>query len=362
MRTVEVSAKTREEAVEDALRQLKAERHEVHVEILDQGSSGFFGLGARPARLRVTLEREGAGEEEAAAAPSRRGQDTGAAEGRTGRRGGRDANRRGRERDTAAESGAEPRSKRRGRREDDESEARPAPRKDSAAEPEHRSEPRERTGAGANDSGLEAAALLQTIIKHMGIEAKVTCGGTDEGVLRLNVASEDSAILIGRKGQTLGALQYLLNRMLADAGDESADLERVVIDIEGYLDRRQASLEEMARETGDRVRETGKRVRLKPMTPQERRIVHLALQDDPEIKTYSVGNAQLRSVVVAPAGEAEESGDSPEPEKPQRSANNRRRGRPQGGASSGGASGGRGNRGSGPKPQRQGNRGRGGNR
>jgi predicted RNA-binding protein YlqC (UPF0109 family) len=143
--------------------------------------------------------------------------------------------------------------------------------------------------------------LLTDLIGHMGMEAKVTSEVKIEEGLRLNVDSEDGAILIGRKGQTLRSLQYLINRMLHE--NEAENGQRILIDVEGYIDRRKASLEEMALEMAAKAKETKRRVRMRPLTPQERRIIHVALQEDTDIRTFSVGNADVRTVVIAPKDE-----------------------------------------------------------
>jgi hypothetical protein len=114
----------------------------------------------------------------------------------------------------------------------------------------------------------------------------------------MNVESPDSAILIGRKGRNLQAIQYLLNRMMRPEDGET--VERFIVDIESYLDRRRESLEEMARHLAERAKETGRDVRVKPLSPQERRIIHLTLQDDPDIRTFSLGTSSIRTVVISP--------------------------------------------------------------
>jgi spoIIIJ-associated protein len=239
MKSVETSGKTRRDAVQAALAKLKAELHEVKVEVLDEGSRGFFGLGARDVRVRVSLEGV-----------------------------------------------------------DDEP-----------------------TDARGND----AAALLEEIIRRMGIRATVSTDTLEDGSIRLNVDTPDSAILIGRKGKTLASLQYLINRMV-NTGEDPDKVERIIVDTEGYLDRRRDSLEELARRLAQRAKETGKRVRLKPLDPQERRIIHLALQDNPDVETYSVGNAQIRSVVIQPKGMAQIQDVPEDDEAPSRSERGGRRG------------------------------------
>ena len=121
----------------------------------------------------------------------------------------------------------------------------------------------------------------------------------DDGAARLNIASEDSALLIGRKGRNLQAMQYLINRIISrtDANDVT---ERLIVDIEGYVDRRKAALEELAENMAARAKSAGRDMRLKPMSPQERRIVHLALQNDEEVRTFSLGDSLFRTVVISP--------------------------------------------------------------
>ena len=169
------------------------------------------------------------------------------------------------------------------------------------------------------------------MIAKMGIEAEVTFVHTEDGAAKLDVRSQDSAMLIGRKGRTLGAMQYLVNRMVAQ-GDTAENTERHMVDVEGYVDRRRESLEDLARHFAGRVKESGRPARLKPLSPQERRIIHMTLRNDPEVRTASLGESLYRTVVISPI--------------------NARPGRPQG---QGGGGGGRG-RGS------RGGRGRGGRR
>jgi spoIIIJ-associated protein len=162
----------------------------------------------------------------------------------------------------------------------------------------------------------EAAAILQEVIDRMKITATVTGEVIEDDTLLLKVVSEDSAILIGRKGRTLSALQFIINRMVA-AG-EAGDLpDRIVVDVEGYLDRRRESLEDMALHLADKAKQTGRNMRVKPLNPQERRIIHLKLQDDPEVRTFSLGESLYRSVIIAP-----KSGGTDE-ERPRRSRGGR---------------------------------------
>ena len=310
MRSIEVSAKTREQAIDDALSQLSAERHEVHVEVLDEGSSGFLGFGARPVRLRVTLDDDGASSDDGAsndepAVPAKSENRQSGSRRAGGRR--QEAKRPTREEGgkPAKERAPEPRPAKAKKEPAPERTAKKEPVPERPAKKDDRSQPpREEAASVPPEMANESAAMLQTLVRHMGMEAKVEGRIDEEGSIRLDVDSEDSAILIGRKGQTLAALQYLLNRIM-HREEEGELVERIIIDIEGYLDRRKTTLEEMAREMAEKVKQSGRRQRVKPMSAQERRIIHLTLQDDPGIKTFSVGNADARSVVIAPANESE---------------------------------------------------------
>jgi len=131
----------------------------------------------------------------------------------------------------------------------------------------------------------EAKELLSKILERMGIAAEVTGERQEECVL-LEVKSPAAGLLIGRKGRTLDALQYLLNRLLLDA--------------EGYRARRREELISFAQRTAEKVKASGKEVILIPLGPYERRIIHMALQKDPEIKTLSEGDDYLRKVHVVP--------------------------------------------------------------
>ena len=209
MDNVEITAKTVEEAIEVALRELDAERGEVAVEVVSQGRAGLFGIGigAEPAKVRVSR---------------------------------------------LAESGA--------------------------------------VASQAMEvlirllSGMEAAAL--PTIRSMSDE---------ESWPIIDIQGEDSGLLIGRRGETLRALQFLTNLILSH---KIQDRARVLIDVEHYKDRRARSLQSMAMQVAERVKANGRSVTLEPMNPAERRVVHLALGDHPQVKTESAGVGESRRVTV----------------------------------------------------------------
>jgi spoIIIJ-associated protein len=141
--------------------------------------------------------------------------------------------------------------------------------------------------------------MLAELITLIGIEATVE-GVTDELGPRLLINGDTSGMLIGRRGQTLDALEYLANRIVARE-DESAG--RIVVDSQNYRDRRRQSLEDLARRLAERARRRGKTVTLNPMSPRDRRIVHLALQNEPTLTTRSAGKGYFRKLLIIPEGD-----------------------------------------------------------
>jgi spoIIIJ-associated protein len=242
---VEVSAKTVDEAVLRALQQLGCAREEVEVEVLHPGSPGrLLGFGAEPARIRVT--RLGAGpevvagpEDEAAFVEELEGAeaDEGAA---------------------AAETLAAPRD-------------------------------------AARDAELARIMLLE-LVQRMGMrELRVDVVTIDP--LLLNVHGGDVADLIGRRGENLRSLQFVLGLML---NKQLRRHTRVNVDADGYRARREELLTGMAERFAARVRSTGQPMQLEAMPPNERRIVHMALSEDPDVTTESVGEGDARRVVISP--------------------------------------------------------------
>ncbi|HHW14505.1 MAG TPA: KH domain-containing protein, partial [Firmicutes bacterium] len=140
-----------------------------------------------------------------------------------------------------------------------------------------------------------AQRFLENVCHLLGVEGEVSAAEVD-GATRLRVEGGEMGLLIGRRGQTLDALQYLTG-LVANRGAKAA--ARFVVDVEGYRERREATLRRLAQQTAARVKARGHRAVLEPMTPQERRVIHLALAADPEVYTYSEGEEPYRRVVVA---------------------------------------------------------------
>jgi spoIIIJ-associated protein len=146
---------------------------------------------------------------------------------------------------------------------------------------------------------LEFAKLrLEELISFFGINVTVAVDVTDNGI-ELNIGSTPaSPRLIGHRGETLRALEYLINQMVKA---HDGDSPRVLVDIAGYKEARRLSLEELARETAERVKESGAEEELKPMNPADRRVVHMALRDIEGVATQSRGDGHERRIVIVPA-------------------------------------------------------------
>ncbi|MDE0187221.1 MAG: protein jag [Candidatus Poribacteria bacterium] len=139
-------------------------------------------------------------------------------------------------------------------------------------------------------------SVLHDLLTHMGVEAEIETRSIDDNV-HLIVSADTPGLLIGRHGQTLNAIEYLVNCIL---NKSSLVKKRVFVDTEGYRERRETLLVDLANRTAAKVKESNLEVVLNPMTPQDRRIVHLALQSDNGVATYSRGEGMLRCVVVTP--------------------------------------------------------------
>lgn len=211
MMSVERTAKTPEEAIEFALKELDAERGEVEIEIISRGKSGILGIGSEPARVRVTRIEQ------------------------------------------------------------------------------------------APDVAKIATEVLETLLAKMDVEAYVRLkhAHDDEvGGPVLEVDGEDSGLLIGRKGETLRALQFLVSFITARRTDQRVN---IFLDVAGYQERRYEALRTLASKVARRVADSGRAVSLEPMPPNERRVIHMALAEDQRVTTVSKGVGESRQVVIEPA-------------------------------------------------------------
>jgi spoIIIJ-associated protein len=253
--TLEVIAPTVEEAVTKGLNDLGLPEEAVEVEVLDSGSRGLFGIGSRQARVRLTIKQ------------------------------------------------AEPATR----------QPKPAIERAKVEKPETRSTPPRAEKTAASEVVQEVSAeeerelriareTVTELLEKMKVTARVTArfgeaaeDDKEDRPILVDVHGNDLSILIGRKSETLNALQYISSLIVGK------ELERWVplqIDIEGYRARRERSLRQMARRAAEQVVSTGKRQVLEPMPANERRIIHLELRDHPDVTTESIGEEPNRKVTV----------------------------------------------------------------
>jgi len=147
------------------------------------------------------------------------------------------------------------------------------------------------------ENGLSIAKkALEEILALIPMEGKVE-GHTEDGKIMLNVEGDNSGLLIGRKGRTLDALQFIVNKIVNKSLGKKV---QVVVDVENYRQRRRDSLIQTALKLGDKAKRIGKPVTTNPLNARDRRIVHLALKDDPNLDTRSKGEGTLKKVVIIP--------------------------------------------------------------
>lgn len=141
-----------------------------------------------------------------------------------------------------------------------------------------------------------ARKKLVTLLDQMKLEYVIDKVEFQPGTVRINITGKDMGLLIGRKGETLNSVQFLVGLMVNREVDEKV---RVVLDVEDYRLRREESLQSLAVKLSEKVKRTRRSVVMRPMSPQERRVVHTALQGDPEIVTFSQGDEPNRKVVIS---------------------------------------------------------------
>lgn len=257
MESVEVSAKTVDEAIDIALEELGLKRSQVSIEVLTPGKPGLFGLGGEQARVRVVALEPG----------------------------------------TARPAVSE---------EEDEEPRRPSERERDYEPTAHVEEAADTEIVDIDSPAVTAAAeFLNEILKLAGIPAVVTvrepetpADGLGRASAVLDIEGEDLGLLIGRRGSTLAALQYMVNVMVTR---KLGSRVLVTVDAEHYHRRREETLRGLARRMADRVRHSRRPVTLEPMPAAERRIIHLELSEDDDVVSGSVGMGDERKVVIRPA-------------------------------------------------------------
>lgn len=228
--SIEVIAPTVEEAVARGAQELNLPEEALEVEILDEGSKGFLGLGGRQVRVRLTVRT-------------------------------------------------------------------------TPIQPEEPTPVERIPDADDGDAVRITHETVEELLQRMGIQARVEAHWGDvvpPGRIRplmVNVSGDDLSILIGRRGETLSALQYITRLIV---GKELMQPVAVVIDVEGYRARRERQLRMLARRMAEQAIETGRTTTLEPMPANERRIIHIELRENPNVDTQSIGEGDRRKVTVIP--------------------------------------------------------------
>ncbi|MEE3453770.1 RNA-binding cell elongation regulator Jag/EloR [Dialister sp.] len=284
MRTVTIKAKTIDAAVEEGLKQLGISREEAVVHIVEQPSSGLFGLiRKKMAVVEISapdlMEEEPSTEEKPTEEPK---EETPVSEEKP---------------EESTETSPEEKKEEPAEEKTEEKEETPSEETPAEEREEKPAKGKEEFVFSAEDQAKtaeDAKAFLANVFKGMNLDVTMETMMNEERIL-LNLHGDGLGILIGKHGQTLDALQYLTN--LA-SGKEFHHHYFVLLDVENYRERRKDTLEALARRIAGKVKRTGEPVKLEPMAAGERRIIHLALQNDNAITTDSEGEAPHRYVVI----------------------------------------------------------------
>lgn len=288
MRSMEFTGRTVDEAIFAGLNEMNVTIDQVEIETVQHESKGLFGLGAKKAVVRLT-------EREIATVPDFKEMARS------------DSPKRERRDDDRPRRDSDSRDARPPRRDSDSRDARPPRREGERRERPARSEqPREAEQSTSEPipytkelaESNETAIFLQQLLGKMQIEGTVLAAEMDGG-LRLNIESGTDGLLIGRHGDTLDALQYIVS-LYANRNRKETGMVRVTVDTEGYRARREDALRSMARRSAARVVKTNRPMAMEPMNPYERRVLHSALQGFRGVTTHSEGEEPNRRVIITP--------------------------------------------------------------
>ena len=270
---IDMTGKTEDEAIRRALEQLGLERDDVSVEILERAKSGFLGIGGSPATVRVSYDDgqpEPVKPEPKSAAPKAEKKPVYCAE--------------------VLQKEVRAREK----------QEREAKRGERRAEPKAEKAPREPAVLGEevrDDKSEQIRTFLSGLLEHMDAKAEVKVYEVEKNRYKVILEGEKLGALIGRRGETLDAIQQLTNYSINRGGESKR--ARVQIDAENYREKREESLERLAQKVAGKVVKYRRNVTLEPMNAYERHVIHTALQDTQYITTFSIGTEPNRRVVVS---------------------------------------------------------------
>ena len=274
---IDMTGKTEDEAIRRALEQLGLERDDVSVEILERAKSGFLGIGGSPAMVRVSYDDgqpepkpEPVKPEPKSAAPKAEKKPVYCAE--------------------VLQKEVRAREK----------QEREAKRGERRAEPKAEKAPREPAMLGEevrDEKSEQIRTFLSGLLEHMDAKAEVKVYEVEKNRYKVILEGEKLGALIGRRGETLDAIQQLTNYSINRGGESKR--ARVQIDAENYREKREESLERLAQKVAGKVVKYRRNVTLEPMNAYERHVIHTALQDTQYITTFSIGTEPNRRVVVS---------------------------------------------------------------
>ena len=276
--SIRVSAKTVDDAITEAMIQLGATSDKIEYEVIEKGSPGFLGIGMKQAVIEARRKPEPEPEPEIFSAAEEKPV----------------------KEEIKAEEPAFCKKEKKEKRQKKES-AKPSKKPEKAEKeeiPAKTEEPKkEETVLAEVQEGTIAAVeeFLKNTLAAMEMKVEITSKIDADGALSIDMKGEHMGILIGKRGQTLDALQYLANRV---ANKHQDGYVRVKLDTENYRARREETLKHLAKNIAHKVKRTRRPVALEPMNPYERRIIHSALQSDPYVTTHSEGEEPYRKVVV----------------------------------------------------------------
>ena len=310
MKFIESTGKTVKDAISKGLAELGCDSADVDIQVIEMGSPGLFGIFGRPAKVRLTLKEsdkdleidlpvlsidQPSGRKREKAKPEKARADKPQKAEKPEKK--QEAPKPREERDDAAKPEApKPRPEKKKREpKPQKPAAETAPETEVPAPAPVEQEPFVPTPDDQlSETAHNARAFLMGLTERMGVLAQIAVSESPEQI-RMVLSGENMSILIGRRGETLDALQYLTSLNVNRARE---DYLRVSLDTENYRAKREEALRKLAVRMAGRCKKSGRRVALEPMNPYERRILHSALQADPDVTTHSEGEEPYRRVII----------------------------------------------------------------
>ena len=282
MSYIDVTGKTEDEAIRKGLEQLGMDRDDVSVEILERAKSGFLGIGSNPARVRLTYGPEEAPVAEPAPVVKPVVQ--------------KPAEEKKPERPAAPKAADKPQRSENAQRGDRAPRPQRMDKPQRAERPEKKDVPAIDLPLCEDENAQRIVTFVSGLLEHMDSAAQVKVYEVEKGRYKVILEGEKLGQLIGRRGETLDAIQQLTNYAVNTGSDKRI---RIQMDAENYRAKREQSLESLANKVAAKVAKYRRSVTLEPMNAYERHVIHAALQDVKGVTTYSIGTEPNRRVVVA---------------------------------------------------------------